>query len=68
MSTQIPITPKELRSIRKVLRNDKEVVCLDETAYLKTLLVARDLLMRGVMVNAKITQAGAVEARRNGQK
>ncbi len=47
MSIPIQITKQELRTLRKVLRSKSIVVCIDEASYLKTLLVARDLLMTG---------------------
>lgn len=54
MSIPVPITPKELRDLRKILRHNPVVVCVGRDAYLKTVLVARDLLLRGEENIAKV--------------
>jgi hypothetical protein len=57
MSVQVPITGKELRELESVLGEEREVVCLDDAAYLKALLVGREMLIRGDDVKAKIVRA-----------
>lgn len=54
MSIPFPITPKELRAIRKVLRHNPVVYCVGDHAYIATLLVARDLVLRGETNIAKV--------------
>lgn len=58
MSIQIPITRKEVRAIGRVLAREGDIICLGEDAYLKTLLVARDRLLRGLSVKATIVKPG----------
>lgn len=36
MSIQIPITKQELRQLKKQLRRQREIVCLDTATYIKT--------------------------------
>lgn len=47
MSIQIPITPRDYKELKKLLLSGKEVVCLNERAYIMTLLVGRELMMQG---------------------
>jgi hypothetical protein len=54
MGIPVVITPKQLRNIGKVLREDKEVICLDLISHSATLLVARHRLGLGQVVKAKI--------------
>jgi hypothetical protein len=56
MGIPIAITPTELRRLQKALRTNTEIVCLDHAAYVKTLLVARDLLMNGEEKVAKVRE------------
>lgn len=54
MSCQIPITKTELRRIERELKTKAVIICLDAPSQIKTLLVARDMLMRGKNVKARI--------------
>lgn len=54
MSIPVMITPKELRQLRRELKRRNTIVCLDDNAYLKTLLVARDMLIHGENVKTPI--------------
>lgn len=59
MGIPVLVTPEELKTIRKELRKQNEVICLDETAYLKTLLVGRQLLVEGVWPVANVVKGYA---------
>ena len=54
MSIQVAITPKEFRQAQRLLAGTKTVICLSREIYIKHLLVARHMLLRGNSVNAKI--------------
>jgi hypothetical protein len=54
MSIPVTITPESYRKIKRELLKQAEVVCLDETSYLATLLVGRDLLMKTMKPVAKV--------------
>ncbi len=56
MPIPITVTDKEYRKARLLLRKEKEVVCLDRAAHTLYLLVARDLLLSGQNVNARIVK------------
>lgn len=46
MSIPVPITKKELKELRSVLLEEKQVICLDHASFVKTTLVAMELLSR----------------------
>ena len=54
MPIEVPITQKEINEIGRALRRTDDVLCLDDVAYLKTVLVAQRRIFRGQAVNAKI--------------
>lgn len=54
MSISVPITPSELKTLQRQLRKEQNFVCIDSAVHVKVLLVARDMLMRGKDVKAKI--------------
>ena len=56
MSIQIPTTRKEVDAIRRRLRKAITFACLSREVYIKTLLVAQDMLMRGQEVKAEIVK------------
>jgi hypothetical protein len=57
MGIPVYITVKELRSIGRLLRDEREVLCMDEESYIKTLLVAVHRLSKGQTVRAKVVRA-----------
>ena len=59
MSIQVPISPQELRKIRKHLRKQQDIVCCDKNVHVLHLLVAKDMLMMGKTVAAKIVKGYA---------
>ena len=63
MSHQVLITRKEINQLRRELKKRHKIVCLDETAYLKTLLVAQYMLMHGEDVKTPISGIIAPERR-----
>jgi len=58
MGIPVDITVKELRSIGRLLRDEREVLCMDEESYIKALLVAVHRLSKGQIVRAKVVRAG----------
>lgn len=56
MSIEIGITADEFQKLGRMLAKEKEVICLDHTSHVKTLLVARERLARGHKVTAKIVK------------
>jgi hypothetical protein len=56
MTIEVPITRKERNQIRRVLRNEAEVICLDEASFIKTTLVAMEMLQCGSYPVAKVTR------------
>lgn len=56
MSTSVLTTTKEYNKAKKMLRIEKEVVCLDKDAHVLYLLVARDMLLRGQDIKAQIVK------------
>jgi hypothetical protein len=57
MPIEIPITRKERNAIRRILRKEEEVICLDDAAFIKTTLVAMEMLQCGSSPVAKVTKA-----------
>lgn len=47
-------TKEDVKRIEKLLKTEKTVKCLDEVAYIKTLLVGQRMLMQGKTLQAKI--------------
>lgn len=56
MSEQVPITQQEVKQLEKLLKTQENVLCLDQIAYVKALLVARQMLVEGKNVKAKIVK------------
>ena len=56
MSIPVVITPEAFKDIKNTLKKEEEVICLDHTSYVATLLVGMGLLQSGVYPIAKITQ------------
>ena len=54
MSIPVPITKEQVKKLSKLLKNETEVVCLDETTHLRALLVGQSMLLAGKPVKAKI--------------
>lgn len=56
MPEPVLTTTKEYNKAKKTLRAEKEIICLDRSAHALYLLVARDMLLRGQDVTAKIVK------------
>lgn len=54
MSYPVVVTADEVSKVERELKKKRDIICLDETAHLKTLLIAREMLMRGKDVPAKV--------------
>jgi len=56
MPIPVCITPESYKKVKRQLLKDKEVVCLDETSYLATLLIGQELLMTTMKPVAKVVK------------
>ncbi len=57
MGYPIGITKQELANLRRLLEKEgQEVICLDPLVHVRTLLVAREMLIEGKTVKATITR------------
>lgn len=56
MSIPVVTTPETYKKVRRLLLKDKDVVCLDETSYLATLLIGHELLLTTMRPIAKIVK------------
>ena len=56
MSIQIPITPQELKKLKRELSIPQDFVCMDELVYIKALLVAQQLILQDRFVRATIVK------------
>jgi len=54
MPIPVCITPESYKKIKRQLLKDKEVICLDATSYLATLLIGQELLMTTMKPVAKV--------------
>lgn len=55
MSIPVEITQTDYKRVKKMLLKEKEVICLDHTSYVATLLIGRELAIQGKLV-AKIVK------------
>lgn len=58
MSIQVSITRKELSELRRVLREEEVVICLDDAAFVKVTLVAMEMLNCGCSPVARVERVG----------
>lgn len=56
MSIPVVTTLETYKKIKRTLLKEKQVVCLDETSYLTTLLIGHDLLLTTMKPVAKIVK------------
>lgn len=56
MPEPVLTTTKEYNKAKLALRKEKEIICLDKSAHVLYLLVARDMLLRGQDVKAQIVK------------
>lgn len=64
MSIQVPITPRELRQLRKAILSGQPIICSNRSVYVKCLLVGQQLLREGNLVDVKkisLSNVGGVE-------
>ena len=54
MSIPIQLTKRTFNTLKRQLQKKQEVLCIDGTAYVAALLVAKHLVERGIQVKATI--------------